>query len=407
MQIILYAIPLFLTLILLELWLDRRQQKGTYQFNDALNSLNLGMMSQVTGVAYKTVQFSFYVLIFQQLAPWSLGTEQLWVYLFAFVAYDFCYYWFHRISHEVNLFWAGHVVHHQSEEYNLTTALRQSSGGFFGFIFYLPLALLGIEPLVLLTVGSLNLVYQFWVHTRHINRMPAWYEYVFVTPSNHRVHHAQNPIYMNKNHGGVFILWDRCFGTFQDELPEEPVIFGITKPLHSWNPVWANLDTYWALLKDAWRTASWRDKVRVFFSKTGWRPADVRKKFPNKVYNPYQQVKFDTPLATSQQMYALFCQFSLIGAVLYFLLTAASLSVPAIWAGALMLVFGLFCLGYYQQQRSGHRLLESCKNVLLAWLACSLFGDTALWPAAIWLLVASSLLLLAGRSGAARWSEQA
>lgn len=398
MNIILFAIPLFLSLILLELYLDWRAQKQTYRFNDAINSLNLGMMSQVMGVAYKTLQFSVYVLIFQHLAPWSLGADSLWVYLFAFVAYDFCYYWFHRISHEINLFWAGHVVHHQSEEYNLSTALRQSSGGFFSFIFYLPLALIGIEPLVLLTVGSLNLVYQFWVHTRHINRMPEWYEAVFVTPSNHRVHHAQNPIYMNKNHGGVFILWDRWFGTFQDELPEEPVIFGITKPLQSWNPVWANLDTYWALIKDSWRTGAYRDKFKVFFSKTGWRPADVRKQFPNKFSNPYQQVKFDTPLNAAQKVYVFLQHLTLIGLVLYFLLSAAAFSVSTIWAGAVVIVFCLFCLGYYQQQRQHALLLEVGKNLALVLLALYWFGAAATWPAVGWLLLIS-VVLLRGQRG--------
>lgn len=393
MNIILFAIPLFLSLILLELYLDWRAQKQTYRFNDAINSLNLGMMSQVMGVAYKTLQFSVYVLIFQHLAPWSLGADSLWVYLFAFVAYDFCYYWFHRISHEINLFWAGHVVHHQSEEYNLSTALRQSSGGFFSFIFYLPLALIGIEPLVLLTVGSLNLVYQFWVHTRHINRMPEWYEAVFVTPSNHRVHHAQNPIYMNKNHGGVFILWDRWFGTFQDELPEEPVIFGITKPLQSWNPVWANLDTYWALIKDSWRTGSYRDKFKVFFSKTGWRPADVRKQFPNKFSNPYQQVKFDTPLNAAQKVYVFIQHLTLIALVLYFLLMAGNFSVVTIWAGAAVILFCLFCLGYYQQQRQHALLLEVGKNLALVLLALYWFSAAATWPAFGWLLILSVVLL--------------
>ena len=287
MSLIIYAIPLFFAFILLELWLDWRKQKLTYRFNDALNSLNLGMMSQITAVALKTIQISFYVLIYQNISPIQLGLDSMWVWAFAFIAYDFSYYWFHRMSHEINVLWAGHVVHHQSEEYNLTTALRQTSGGFFGFMFYLPMALIGIDPYMLVTVGSLNLIYQFWVHTRHIKRMPAWYEAIFVTPSHHRVHHAQNPLYMNKNHGGVFILWDKWFGTFQAELDNEPVIFGITKPLASWNPIWANIDTYWALAKDSWRTERWQDKIAVWFKKTGWRAKKGPKKLPKKTFNPY------------------------------------------------------------------------------------------------------------------------
>lgn len=373
MSIILFAIPLFFLLIFIELWFDKRAGHTTYRFNDAINSLNLGMMSQVTAVAYKTLQFSVYVLLFEHAAlfDWSAYRQQPAFWLFAFVAYDFCYYWFHRMSHEINLLWAGHVVHHQSEEYNLTTALRQSSGGFFGFVFYLPLALLGIDPLLLLTVGSLNLVYQFWVHTRHIDRLPAWYEAVFVTPSSHRVHHAQNPLYMNKNHGGVFILWDRWFGTFQPELAAEPVVFGITKPLQSWNPLWANVDTYWSLCKDAWRTGSLADKWRVFFSKTGWRPADMRKQFPNKRYDPYQQVKFDVRLRPAQMHYVFFQHLTLIALVLAFLLTAGQYSNGQIWLLASSLVLLLVCLGMYQQQQRLALWLEPLKNAVLLLIALS------------------------------------
>lgn len=398
MSIILFSIPLFFLLIFVELWFDRRSGQQTYQFNDAINSLNLGMMSQVSGVAYKTLQFSAYVLIYQHAALFDLSAwqHQLWFWLLVFVAYDCCYYWFHRMSHEINLLWAGHVVHHQSEEYNLTTALRQSSGGFFSFVFYLPLALLGVDPVLLLSVAALNLVYQFWVHTRHIKRMPAWFEWLFVTPSNHRVHHAQNPIYMNKNHGGVFIIWDRLFGTFQDELAEEPVIFGITKPLQSWNPLWANIDTYWSLCKDAWRTASFSDKFRVFFSKTGWRPTDMRQQFPNKRFNPYQQQKFDVQLTLPQMQYAFFQHVTLIGLVLAFLLSAQQFSNGQIWLLAMALVALLSCLGLYQQQRRGVMLLEHSKNLLLAlsgvWFGVTLTSVSVLLLVLTWYSSASWLL---------------
>lgn len=399
MSLIIYAIPLFFALILLELWLDWRKQKLTYRFNDALNSLNLGMMSQITAVALKTIQISFYVLIYQNISPIQLGLDSMWVWAFAFIAYDFSYYWFHRMSHEINVLWAGHVVHHQSEEYNLTTALRQTSGGFFGFIFYLPMALIGIDPYMLVTVGSLNLIYQFWVHTRHINRMPAWYEAIFVTPSHHRVHHAQNPLYMNKNHGGVFILWDKWFGTFQAELDNEPVIFGITKPLASWNPIWANIDTYWALAKDSWRTERWQDKIAVWFKKTGWRPKDVRKKFPNKVFNPYQQVKFDSPLSQWQKIYAFSQHLTLIAVVLYYLLMAPSFDNTTIIIGCFFLLSMLFCQGYYQQQRSQHVLIELTKNVLLlVGLSFLIPQNVLIMITALWLPITTFLLLAGARN---------
>ncbi len=401
MSLIIYAIPLFFALILLELWVDWRKRNIAYRFNDALNSLNLGMMSQITAVALKTIQISFYVLIYQNISPIQLGLDSMWVWAFAFIAYDFSYYWFHRMSHEINVLWAGHVVHHQSEEYNLTTALRQTSGGFFGFMFYLPMALIGIDPYMLVTVGSLNLIYQFWVHTRHINRMPAWYEAIFVTPSHHRVHHAQNPLYMNKNHGGVFILWDKWFGTFQAELDNEPVIFGITKPLASWNPIWANIDTYWALAKDSWRTERWQDKIAVWFKKTGWRPKDVRKKFPNKVFNPYQQVKFDSPLSQWQKIYAFSQHLTLIAVVLYYLLMAPSFDNTTIIIGCFFLLSMLFCQGYYQQQRSQHVLIELAKNVLLlVGLSFLIPQSVLIMITALWLPVTTVLLLAGARTRA-------
>ena len=392
MNLIIYAIPGFFALMALELFLDWKTGKKTYQFNDAINSLNLGMMSQVTGIAYKTVQFSFYLLIFNYLAPVSLGTSSPWMWLFAFVAYDFCYYWFHRMSHEINVLWAAHLVHHQSEEYNLSTALRQTSGSFFGFIFYLPLALIGIEPLVLVTVGSLNLIYQFWVHTRHIKRMPAWYEAIFVTPSNHRVHHAQNPLYINKNHGGVFIVWDRLFGTFQPELDEEAVIFGVTKPLASWNPLWANAEMYWQLARDAWYTRRWQDKLGIWFKPTGWRPADVRKRFPSKAKDPYQQVKFDVLLSSRQKLYVFWQHLCLIGIVLYFILQSASFSNAAILAGAALILGCLYSLGCYQEQRRYAIVLEVVKNLLLCTLFISVFASQAIVYSLLWCGI--SLLLL-------------
>mgnify|MGYP002714520603 FL=1 len=231
MNYVLYAVPFFFLLIGLELLADRWRGMRTYRLADALNSLSAGVLSQATGILTKVVGLLTYAFAWEQLALFELSEGSFWVWIFAFVFYDFCYYWNHRLGHERNVLWAAHAVHHQSEDYNLSTALRQTSTGFIcGWIFYLPMALVGVPPLVFLTVAALNLLYQFWVHTRHIPKL-GWFEWLFITPSNHRVHHAQNPIYMDRNYGGVFIVWDRLFGTFQEELDEEPVIFGVTVPL--------------------------------------------------------------------------------------------------------------------------------------------------------------------------------
>lgn len=240
MKLILYAVPFFFVLIAVELLADRWRGMRTYRLADTISSLSTGVLSTTTGLLTKGVGLVTYALALKYLAIIELPEDRLWVWLFAFVFYDFCYYWHHRLGHERNVLWAAHSVHHQSEDYNLSTALRQTSTGFvFGWIFYLPMAVLGVPLLVFVTVATLNLLYQFWVHTRHISKL-GWFEWFFVSPSNHRAHHAQNALYMDRNYGGVFIFWDRLFGTFQEEDEAEPVIFGVTTPLASWNPLWAN-----------------------------------------------------------------------------------------------------------------------------------------------------------------------
>ncbi|HSC83252.1 MAG TPA: sterol desaturase family protein, partial [Pseudomonas sp.] len=305
MNYILYAVPAFFLLIALELLADRWRGLNTYRLADALNSLSTGVLSTTSGLLTKAFGLLTYAFAWQHLALFELPAEQLWVWIFAFFFYDFCYYWLHRMGHERSILWAAHAVHHQSEEYNLSTALRQTSTGFLlGWIFYLPMAIAGVPPLVFLSVGAMNLLYQFWVHTRHVPKL-GWLEWIFITPSNHRVHHAQNPVYMDRNYGGVFILWDRLFGTFQEELEAEPVVFGVTVPLRSWNPLWANLQVYAALWQDARRAESWWDKLRIWFMRTGWRPADVAAKYPHNKPELSQFRRFEVPLGRPRQLYAL------------------------------------------------------------------------------------------------------
>ncbi|MEH6571077.1 MAG: sterol desaturase family protein, partial [Halioglobus sp.] len=207
------------------------------------------------------------------------------------------------------------VAHHQSEDYNLTTALRQTSTGFlFGWVFYIPMYLLGIPAEVVVTVGSLNLIYQFWVHTEHVPKL-GWYEKVFVTPSNHRVHHAQNDLYLDRNYGGVFILWDRLFGTFQEELSEAPCIYGIRGPLRSWNPARAITHIYFDMARDSWNTARWKDKFRVWYARTGWRPEDVSHRFPRRKNDLDSFKKYDPKINPAVSWYC-FAQLLAVGGLL-------------------------------------------------------------------------------------------
>ena len=301
MNYVLYAVPFFFLLIGIELIVDRLRGTSSYRTADALNSLSAGVLSTTSGLLTKVVGLLTYSVAWQHLALFDMSAGSLWVWLLAFVFYDFCYYWNHRLGHERNVLWAAHSVHHQSEEYNLSTALRQTSTGFlFSWIFYLPMAIAGVPSLVFFSVGALNLLYQFWVHTRHVPKL-GWLEWIFITPTNHRVHHAQNPLYLDRNYGGVFIIWDRLFGTFQEEDEREPVIFGVTTPLASWNPLWANVQFYAQLWHDARRTASWWDKLRIWFMPTGWRPADVAAAYPQPKQDLAAFRKFDFSKSVLQE----------------------------------------------------------------------------------------------------------
>ncbi len=269
MDLIPYAIPFFFLAIGLELGYGVLRGRNTYRINDSVGSLFMGTLRTASKLVLIGLGGAVFASIEQQYTLWRMDTGSWATWVFAFVTYDLCYYWNHRISHERQIFWASHVAHHQSEEYNLTTALRQTSTGFLlSWVFYIPMFLLGVPAEVYVTVASANLIYQYWVHTEHIPRL-GWYEWIFVTPSNHRVHHAQNDIYVDRNYGGVFILWDRCFGSFQEELEQEPCIYGIRGPLLTFSPLWANLHIYVGMAQDAWHASSRWDKLQVLVARTG------------------------------------------------------------------------------------------------------------------------------------------
>ena len=266
------SIPIFFLLIGIELAYDFYKKLKYYRFNDSISNLSQGIGSQLTGLLMKTALFFGYKYIFENWRIFEFPNN-IWVWIILFIAVDFCYYWFHRMSHQINALWAAHIVHHQSEEYNLTVALRQSwFQSWFSWVFYLPLAFLGFEPLMFLTLSSFNTLYQFWIHTRGIKNM-GFLEHILNTPSHHRVHHGSNPKYIDKNHAGTLIIWDKLFGTFQKE--EEEVYYGITSPLASWNPVWANFHYWVELLNTAKKADNITDKVKVFIKPPGWFPANL------------------------------------------------------------------------------------------------------------------------------------
>ena len=263
------SIPIFFLLIGIELAYTYFHKLKYYRLNDSISNLSQGIGQQVTGIFMKTAVFFGYKYIYEHLRFFDLPSTVL-VWILLFIGVDFFYYWFHRMSHQVNGLWASHIVHHQSEEYNLSVALRQSwFQGWFSWVFYLPLAFFGFDPIMFLTISSFNTLYQFWIHTRAIKSM-GFLEYIINTPSHHRVHHGSNPKYIDKNHAGTLIIWDRMFGTFQKE--EEAVYYGITKPLDSWNPVWANFHYWIDLFRMSSKAKGFKDKIGVYVHAPGWQP---------------------------------------------------------------------------------------------------------------------------------------
>ena len=312
--ILTYAIPVFLLLIIIEFLYGVMKGNNNYRLNDALTSLSLGLISRFIPLLGLGFQYVVYKYVAEYYNLKLLNLEEIWVWVFAFILYDICYYWMHRIHHEVKVFWATHVVHHHGEEYNLATALRQTSSGFlWKWVFFLPMFIIGVPPEVYVSVAGVNLVYQFWVHTEHVGRL-GFLEYIIITPSNHRVHHAQNEDYLDANYGGVFILWDRIFGTFIDERKDLKPVYGTVKPLKSFNPFWANIEVFYQMALDSYRTKKLKDKFYDWFSRPGWRPDDVNEKYPVKKNDLSSFEKYDPQISNKQKMFGFF-QFTMINAL--------------------------------------------------------------------------------------------
>tara|TARA_A100001011_G_scaffold168290_1_gene177188 strand:- start:5212 stop:6438 length:1227 start_codon:yes stop_codon:yes gene_type:complete len=312
--ILTYAIPFFLLLIILEFVYGVIKGENNYRLNDALTSMSLGLISRFVPLLGLGFQYVVYKYVAEYYNLKLLNLEDVWVWIFAFILYDLCYYWMHRIHHEVKVFWATHVVHHHGEEFNLSTALRQTSSGFlWKWVFFLPMFVIGVPPEVYVSVAGVNLVYQFWVHTEHVGRL-GFLEYIFITPSNHRVHHAQNDDYLDANYGGVFILWDRIFGTFIDERKDLKPVYGTVKPLKSFNPFWANIEVFYQMFLDSYRTEKLVDKFYVWFSPPGWRPEDVKEKYPITKNDLNSFEKYDPQINNRQKMFGFF-QFTMINAL--------------------------------------------------------------------------------------------
>ena len=364
MDIVSYATPFFLLAIVLELGWGFFRKNNTYRLNDSVNSLSLGMLSTLAKLAFISIGALVFARVENQWALFAFDQESAVHWVLALLFYDLCYYWFHRISHERQIFWGSHVVHHQSEDYNLSTALRQTSTGIFiTWIFFIPCFLLGIPLYMYVTIASGHLVYQFWIHTQHIPKL-GFLEWFLITPSNHRVHHAQNPQYVDKNYGGLLIIWDRLFGTFAEEDDNEKVIYGLRTPLQSWNPLWANIHIFSSMVSDATKTENIRDKVAVLWSRTGSRPSDVAKKYPVEKTNLDNFRKYNPQLTTVSTVAVVLHYMLLLVYFLWFTALVPEMSYLARCANMVILTWSAVTIGTIIDQHSKMMLVE-CTRLLI------------------------------------------
>lgn len=267
------AIPAFLLLMLVEAVAGTVIEREIYEVKDAAASITMGLGNLAADLLAKVVQFTVLTYL-HRFAIFPIGF-QWWAWMLLFFGDEFSYYWFHRVSHECRLFWASHVVHHSSQRYNLSTALRQTwTGSFMSFIFWLWLPIVGFAPVMIMAMKAISLLYQFWIHTELVHSLGPL-EAVFNTPSHHRVHHGSNPRYIDRNHGGTLIIWDKLFGTFEPENPADPVRFGLTKNIETYNPVRIAFHEWVDMFRDAWRAPGWGHKLRYVFGSPGWHHEEI------------------------------------------------------------------------------------------------------------------------------------
>lgn len=326
------GLPIFAVILLCEKLYGYLKGNDTVPWMDAISSSYSGLTLVVRALFGLGISIISYEFMYEHLAIFHIKTS--WVaYVVTFIVLDFQFYWGHRLHHQINFLWNNHLIHHNSEEYNIATSMRQPFIGFINFLFFLslPAAILGLSPMVIATVFPIHKFSQVWYHTKIIGKL-GYLEYFMVTPSQHRVHHALNPVYIDKNFSAIFNVWDKLFGTFQEELESEPPVYGITRPSRTYNPVTINVEHLWLLIKDAWRADKWMDKLTIWFKPTGWRPEGFEVKYPvMKITDPYQYQKFSPPYSSGLLILSLIQFFVLFFFFIYVLGNISSLKTWSIY----------------------------------------------------------------------------
>lgn len=330
--VLVIAMPLFLALILIEKLYGYYKGEDTAPIMDSVSSISSGIINSLKDVLGLSVTLLSYEWMSQHLA---LFQQEITItsIIIAFIAIDFYGYWSHRLAHQINFLWNKHAIHHSSEEFNLSCALRQSISSFVNLFTFLliPAAILGVPAKVIAITLPIHLFLQFWYHTKHIKKL-GFLEQIIVTPSHHRVHHAINPEYMDKNHGQIFIFWDKLFGTYKEELDSVPAVFGITRPAQTWNPFRINFQHLWLLISDAWRAENWKDRFTIWFKPTGWRPENFEEKYPvTKISNVYRFNKYGTQHSNILMYWSTIQMFVTLGLVSYLYLSIAQMELQNIF----------------------------------------------------------------------------
>ncbi|XP_065068859.1 alkylglycerol monooxygenase-like isoform X2 [Rhopilema esculentum] len=357
------ALPIFLAAIAVEYVVAILKGKPTLRFNDGLSSFHNGILSQLMKIMVLIAEFTLYLFVHDNYRITTLPWDSPWTWVLSFLFIDFLYYWFHRATHEVNFLWGAHQVHHSSEDYNLSTALRQSVvQKYTKWIFYLPLALVA-PPSSYYVHTQLNLLYQFWIHTEVIESLGPL-EYILNTPSHHRVHHGRNPYCIDKNYGGTLIIWDRLFGTFQAEK-EEKVVYGLVHPLGSWNPIYIQLCHFQYMFQTFWKMDGIRNKISFVIKGPGWVPGSPRLGNPEDIPDiEHPVVKFDTTTPLIQNLYVVMHSLVLVTAFQELAAKRFILSVAHIWSVGGFIIFTMTSIGFLLERRSFAAPLETLRCLL-------------------------------------------
>ena len=397
-KILVFVMPIFLILIIIEKIYGHYKGEDNSPNMDSVSSVSSGMVNSVKDVLGISVTLVSYDWMVSKIALLHLEANVL-TYIIGFIVIDFYGYWSHRLSHQINFLWNKHAIHHSSEEFNLACALRQTVSSFVNLFTFLliPAALIGVPAKVIAITIPVHLFLQFWYHTKHIKKI-GFLEKILVSPSHHRVHHAINPEYMDKNHSQIFIFWDKLFGTFQEELDDVPPVYGITRPARTWNPIRINFQHLWLLVTDAWRAEKWKDKFTIWFKPTGWRPENFETRYPvTKITDVYNFEKYGMQHPKRLMYWSIFQAAMTLVLITYMYNSIAIIGLPNVFIYGAFIFVSVYSYTELMDERKSSILWESIRfacGIALIFYFGDWFGMNQLFPFANYIILSYLILSL-------------